>query len=547
MLSGNRLYFCWVGPILAILLVGAAWTVRGGNLGAAEGQPAPSRKAAREESLKDLQERAKRLAAEGLPEKTPEETQKESKPIIPEDCVIEVATWHPADPKKQTFTGVFEIRGGVVTSKRPTTKFAPREEETFRSEGYESTPVFEGTLQGNVILGTWTEQTPWHQQWGWTNTTRKITSHYAIRETFTSKMRIELHRDGTLTATESGEHIQEINRIIGDPPGLQTIRRSWPDPKTAPEWCKPFQGVWQVRSPGALTAKPAEKPTEPTITTAEKFSLPKEKPLAQEPRSPGKIRSPSSGPEELQLDTLPPWAKRKFEALSPERKKLFTKYHHAYGLGWARTGKLLEWLSDEKLSMQELEVRARLLLATDQRYRQFYKTIVSKAVENVVEGTVWKQASRVTPVANYMDMMEDLASAPYELSVIVSEHQEAADADAMLDKFVKTWGKSEAEAVAQLQKTTDVIKFWNRRYREAEEKFKKAQALLPPATTNQLPSNPEEREAIRQALQDRSAAQQSMDSAARELKELDLEWKAWNLRVKTIRGDWKKWVVHWAK
>ncbi len=164
MFSRKRLHFCWAG--LVLLVVTAFMSADIGASAEPEDQDNQSRKAAQEKSLKDLEARAKKLAAEGIPRKTPEERAKESKPIIPEDCVIEVVSWHPADPKKQTQTDVYEVRGGMVTSTRPPIKVEPREGPTFRAESYEETSVFEGRLQGNAIVGIWRRETPWHHSWG---------------------------------------------------------------------------------------------------------------------------------------------------------------------------------------------------------------------------------------------------------------------------------------------------------------------------------------------------------------------------------------------
>lgn len=131
---------------------------------AAEAQP-PAQAQSQEDSLKALEARAKRLAQQGLPQKTAEDRQKESKPIIPEDCTIEVVGWHPAAPK-ETFPCVFEIRGGVVTARLPSITIPGVEIKTFRREPIETTRVFEGKLQGNVIEGVWTYETPKSQSWG---------------------------------------------------------------------------------------------------------------------------------------------------------------------------------------------------------------------------------------------------------------------------------------------------------------------------------------------------------------------------------------------
>ncbi len=360
---------------------------------------------------------------------------------------------------------------------------------------------------------------------------------------------MELHRDGTVTVEESGEGVREINYIIGANPGVRTDKSSWPNEQTPPEWRQPGRGVWQFRKAAAVPTKPEEqpeeKPVEPAIASDDpeppKLSLPKEKSLMPEPASRAVRSEGSSG--EREIDRLPPSFRRRFAALSAERKSLVTKYYQAYDLGLSRSAKLLEWLSDDKLPLKEVEIRACLLLVTDQRYRQCYSTIVSNAVDNYVDGRLWEQAAKVTPIAGHISRIKDLATMPYDIATVAYEYQDAADAEAVPEKFVQTWGKNEEEAVARLFATKNAIQFWNRSYAQAEKKFREAQTLAPPATANRPPATPEEQRAV-QAMEE---AYQTMTSATKELKKLNLEAKAWNLRIKAIRGDWKQWMVRWEK
>ncbi len=540
----------------SVLVLGAAFFILLPDVPAAEVQPAPQAPSqSQEDSLKALEARAKRLAQQGLPQKTDEDRQKESKPIIPEDCTIEVVSWHPAAPQ-QTETAVYEIRGGMVTSRLPTLKEPEQKAETFRSEGYETTRTFEGTLQGNVIVGTWTYEQSEHQSWGWANTNpNRITSHRIVKTVDLIKVRLELHRDGTVTAETSGESIFKINRLIGDPPGVETIRKTWPDANTPAAWRAPGQGVWQFRTRSATAAtaesKPAQPPqepraSEPRISVKEpptKFRLPPEQPPTKpEPPSPGR-RSPT---DEEPLEEMPPWAKRKFDALPQERKNLFRKYYFGYGLDGKRSGQLLDWLSDAKLPLKELEVRAQLLLTADHRYQQFYKTVASTAVDNVADGQVWKRAAKLTPAVKYGELVTDLATMPYELAILSAEYREAADADRVLEKFVASYGKSEADIAHDLATTKHVIKWWNMRYQQAEADYQKARAETPSAVEG-LASDPHVRQRQREADQKMIEAAQTMRQINKEQKELDLEFKALTLRLKTIRCDWKSWIVHWEK
>ncbi|MDW8039211.1 MAG: hypothetical protein RMI90_14415, partial [Thermoguttaceae bacterium] len=519
---------------------------------------------------------------QGLPQKTDEDRRKESKPIIPEDCTIEVVSWHPADPQKQTETAVYEIRGGVVTSRLPTIKEPEIKGETFRREGYEITRTFEGRIQGNVIVGTWTYEGSKHQAWGWPNTNpNQITSHCICKTVDLIKLRLELHLDGTVTSESSGENITEINRLIGAQPGVEVKKTTWPTADTPAQWRQPGQGVWQFRA-GAMVAvagkpKPTEptppapkpKPPEPRISTQEpptKFRLPPEKlsPAKPEPTSQGR-RSPT---DEQELDEMPPWAKRKFDALPPERKNFFRKYHYLYGLGWRRSGKLLAWLSDPKLPRDELEVRAQLLLAADHRYQQLYKTVVSTAVttavktwsailDNLVEEALWKVALKSIPavkwikeIKGYVDLVNTLATVSAKVAKHAAtweaKYQEASDADRVLEKFVASYGKSEAQIVKEIRITKDSTNFWKRRYEQAQAEFQEAR-LDAPSAGQPLASDPQLRQMQREASQKMLEAVQTMRESKKELKDLDLEEKALELRLKALRGEWKSGSLPSAK
>lgn len=264
-----------------------------------------------------------------------------------------------------------------------------------------------------------------------------MTSHNIVKTVDTMPTRIELHRDGTITWEMSFEHVTQINRLIGEPPGLELKRHSG----TPDAWQQPGQGLWRFR-PSSSTVVPAEGvPDEPTSSPSNlrpsasrfatedppgKFRLPPEKPSTRPLLTPKGQPSPT---EEEELDDMPPFARRMFEALPAEKKAFFKKYHYNYGLGWQRSGNLLVWLSDTRLPMEELEVRAQLLLVTDHRYQQFYKTMVSTAIGSAVDGAMWKLAAQALPATRYAELVKELATTPYELSTIAAEYREAADAD----------------------------------------------------------------------------------------------------------------------
>lgn len=95
-------------------------------------------------------------------------------------------------------------------------------------------------------------------------------------------------------------------------------------------------------------------------------------------------------------------------------------------------------------------------------------------------------------------------------------------------------------------KTQDVIRFWNLRYQRTLADFEKARSEAPSAG-EPLASDPEVRQKQQEATQKMLEAERTLRKIDGELRELDLEFKALTLRLKTIRGDWKPWIVHWEK
>lgn len=331
-------------------------------------------------------------------------------------------------------------------------------------------------------------------------------------------------------------------------------RLTWPNEKTPAEWRQPGQGVWQFRSGSSAVVgepKPAEptppaqepKPSEPRIVAHDpptKFRLPPEKPAPVKPTpTPQGQRSPT---DEYQVDDMPPAARRLFDALPQERKNLFKKYHYGYGLGWKRSGKLLGWLADPKLPREELEVRGRLLLISDERYQELYKTVLATAVDNAAEDALWKAAAKGLgiPAIKYVELCKDLITLPGEFKKLATSYEKASDADRVLERYVASYGKSEMEIKKEILITEEAIEAWKHQYERAQAEFQRAKAEAPRAG-EPLASDPQLRQRQREASQKMLQADQTMRKMAKEIHDLELDSQALDLRLKTINGQWKSW------
>ncbi len=217
--------------------------VRSGGISSREpvgGTEDESKKKEREEATKKLEARAKKLTAEGFPEKTAEERDKESKPIIPEDCTIQVATAYG----KNTDTQTYFVRSGKVTGTAPDLKSPDRSGKDYRIEGPEFARRFEGSLHGNVIRGIWHEEANGHQSWHYNR--GRLGLHTIEQRKRQRKTEIVLHLDHTCTITETGteqqSHLKALVGVLDADTEMKESKRTstWPGRP-------PGHGVWQYR------------------------------------------------------------------------------------------------------------------------------------------------------------------------------------------------------------------------------------------------------------------------------------------------------------
>lgn len=207
-------------------------------------QPKP-----KDEQTEKLERRAIELAGKGLKPRdlnSPVDPN-EAKPIIPEDCEIEVVAW--SEKNSEPFTRVYQVRGNEVTGSIPDIVFAA--EKTGPCTQTESRSVFrfQGRLVGNVITGDWVAQrSPFETKC--LSEKGVLDVHYRETQEHRWAMRMELYTDGTVSVRSRLSWKWRYEVFVGGP---------FPDGSNQDEE-EGGVGVWQIRKQEPVTSETSQVP-----------------------------------------------------------------------------------------------------------------------------------------------------------------------------------------------------------------------------------------------------------------------------------------------
>lgn len=271
-----------------------------------------------------------------------------------------------------------------------------------------------------------------------------------------------------------------------------------------------------------------QAPVEPPVESA--YTPPFEPEAGLSVTSQQLEEAPGTKPSEEKL--------RKVALLNAERRDLYYQFRSKYNLCDSAMDTLLGWLGNMELPIQEVHIRANLLVLTDKEWREFYGYVASKAVDNVAEGKLWEQAAKLNPLIKAGSTISTLTTMPWDMATGAVEYEDAQAAQRTLDYFIESYKEPESEVVEHLHAAKDAIKFWNRRYNPAEKAFNKADLQKTRAT-----DGTDVDRAGKQAERVYDEAHATMLKANEELKDLEAYRRAMEFRLKAIRGDWKTWVV----
>ncbi|MBL9093044.1 MAG: hypothetical protein JNL96_17630 [Planctomycetaceae bacterium] len=206
----------------------------------------PKRK---DEQTEKLERRAQELAEKGLKPRDPAAPvdPNEAKPIIPEDCTIELVLWS-SDAGAAPETATFIIRGNRVegTFHKPW-EIPAIDEQRFKREKATYTRTFQGVLSPpNVIAGKWVfEGTPRSIR-GW-SVTGELAYHRIEKGRMTFDIEYQLLQDKTISWSGNAASWMETIEI---PLGPRL-------PDNVSEFGVSGVGVWQIRKsePNAATSR----------------------------------------------------------------------------------------------------------------------------------------------------------------------------------------------------------------------------------------------------------------------------------------------------
>jgi hypothetical protein len=199
----------------------------------------------KDEQTEKLERRATELAEKGLKPRDPNEKPdpNEAKPIISEDCTIEVAVGDATSGK--AYVDTYKILGNTVKATRATRVSPAKQGQGYWDAEERYTYTFEGSLHDNVITGKWVSTTATEgKRYNWHLPGNTLAQHYKGTVKHTDDTRIVLFGDGTVsweseTETENRAHalVGVFNADTGSTEVFRTTR--WPKRTGA--------AVWQIR------------------------------------------------------------------------------------------------------------------------------------------------------------------------------------------------------------------------------------------------------------------------------------------------------------
>ncbi len=328
------------------------------------------------------------------------------------------------------------------------------------------------------------------------------------------------------------------------------VSASW---KTAARAALAIGGLFSRRHPPGLEIPPPPPlPPPPPAVTPEKMSPPETASAGQEALvegTDGKAREAPAGPE---ARTEPSNEKR---YAPPPREETAASHLKAWEHEGRRYMSMFEsgqltyddftmlraWRLYDRVPMEEIEIRARLMLLKNREYMDFYNYVAGKITDNVIEGQLWEQASRLHPVATTVSQLKDLASMPYELITGFYEYQDASAAEAVLNEYVNSYVLKTPEAVQKALEETN--RSLVKKVQESQALSKRLERGYRWEKGEARPQTPLELEEAARWNPHRIKA--DIDALDKEARALEYRRKALDLRMKTIKGDWKQVVTRW--
>lgn len=293
----------------------------------------------------------------------------------------------------------------------------------------------------------------------------------------------------------------------------------------------------------------------PPPDTVEAESPPESAPAGQEaPREPAGGEEapveppgpePARQPEAKKEFTTPPREKTAADHLAAWERESgrYMRMFENGQLSYDDFTRLRAWRLYDRVPMEEIEIRARLMVLTKKEYMEFYNTIAGGIIDNVAEGILWEQAARVHPVAKTISQLKDLASMPYDIITAFNEYKDAAAAEAVLNEFVESYSLKTPEAVRKaLGETGKALKEKVQDSRALGERLERGYRWESGVERPETP--PELEEAARWNPHRIKADIKRLDEEA---KALEYRRKALELRLKALEGDWKQVVVRWEE
>ena len=255
-----------------------------------------------------------------------------------------------------------------------------------------------------------------------------------------------------------------------------------------------------------------------------------EKPAARKP--PGEKKSQPPPREETPANHLKAWE---------EESKKYQRMFEDGQLGYDDFVKIRAWRLYDRVPMEEIEIRARLMVLTNKEYKEFYDYVVSKGVDNYADGLLWEKAARMYPVANTISKLKDLAGMPYDIVEGFYDYRDASAAQAVLKEYVDSYAlKTPQEAERALRETMEAIKETNRAGQALERRLERGYRWEKGEAKPETPLDLEEA-----AGWNPDKLKQDIDALEEEARALEYRRKALDLRLKAMKGEWRQVMVRW--
>lgn len=196
----------------------------------------------KDEQTEQLERRAKALAENrlGPRDSNAKPDPNEAKPIIPEDCTIEVAVGDANSGK--TYVDTYKVLGNTVTATRAPLIVPEKKGQGFWDAEEQYNYAFEGTLQGNVIVGKWVSTAGTEGKRYESNGSLFQYAKGTVKQM--DEVRIVLFGDGTVSwelASETEVRSHALVGVFDADTGSTEVFRTTPWPKQT------GSGVWQIR------------------------------------------------------------------------------------------------------------------------------------------------------------------------------------------------------------------------------------------------------------------------------------------------------------